>query len=413
MNDTVRPYYNYDYFSQSITIDTHGLSPFIGVCYRKTFKKNISSSIGINNIVDEFNEVQGISVLLPRQKIEYDITNKKNILSTARISTLYVCEHLAWNNRLLNEQQTIELLETTEYIQKSREISGEQTLYRYSSIPFFIVPFTIGYTYGISIDQINILEKDWNKNIIDGGDIILVKVSSVNMEMFYNFINECSIDFRCSIRNAISHIQHLVDKHIYQIYMLVLNKTIVLSTYIFGPSWTTCVIKDTPNEFTKRPARRMRSQRERIEKVREHIANTSTALVKYLPPADKPKYDISGKRIHTKSIEHAEMSDRILADIPNYTRTIPKLISSIQNYNCELNLFLYGFFKSIRDLTDSLNISTQSNNNIMVIDTIAHNYRIIDEINRHFPPLWIDKWYYVMYNANIHKELSCKDLFMV
>jgi len=158
----------------------------------------------------------------------------------------------------------------------------------------------------------------------------------------------------------------------------------------------------------------MRSQRDRIEKVREHIATTSTALVKYLPPVNKPIYDISGKRIHTKSIEHIDLNDRISADY--YTKSIPKLVSSIQKCDCDLNLFLYGFFMATRDLADSLNISTQSNNSnnsIMVIDTIAHNYRIIDELNRHFAPLWIDKWYYVMYNAHIHQEILCKDLFMV
>jgi hypothetical protein len=407
-------YFDFDRFYHTITSETHGLSPFIGVYYRRTLKNNISnSSLDADNI-HEFDEVQGVSVLLPRQKIENNLHNKNNS-DRSRICSIYVCEHLAWNRTLLTEQQSIELLETTEYMQKSREIAGEQTLYRYSSIPIFVVPFTTGYTYGLSIDRINILGQEYEKKKNIGGGILLVKVSSVNIDMFYNFINECSIDFRCSIQNIISHIQHLVDKNVYHIYMLVLNKTLVLSTYIFGPSWSKCIHSDTLSETTmRRPVRRTRSQRDRIEKVREHIAKTSTALVKYLPPADKPIYDIAGKRINTninnpnsKSIEHIDLNDTV-------TTAIPKLISSIQR--CDLDIFLYGFFKAMIDLAASLNLSTQSNNNnnnIIVIDTIAHNYRIIDELNRYFPPLWIDKWYYVMYNAHIKQEILCKDIFMV
>jgi len=425
------PYFEFDRFSQTITSDTHGLSPFVGVYYRRTFNKciNINKLYTTGDDIDEIEEVQGVSILLPRQKIEYDInkksqknailnkTNNKSNNKTnnddKRICSIYVCEHFSWNRTLLQEPQSIELLETTEYIQKSREISGEQTLYKYSSIPLFVVPFTTCYSYGISIDRIHMIGYEYERKNMKAG-LLLVKVSSVNIDMFYNFINECSIDFRCSIRNLISHIQHLINKNVYHIYLLVMNKTLVLSTYVFGPSWTKCIQKDTPNIITKRPVSKMRSQRDRIEKVREHIATTSTALVKYLPPVNKPIYDISGKRIHTKSIEHIDLNDRISADY--YTKSIPKLVSSIQKCDCDLNLFLYGFFMATRDLADSLNISTQSNNSnnsIMVIDTIAHNYRIIDELNRHFAPLWIDKWYYVMYNAHIHQEILCKDLFMV
>jgi hypothetical protein len=55
----------------------------------------------------------------------------------------------------------------------------------------------------------------------------------------------------------------------------------------------------------------------------------------------------------------------------------------------------------------------------VLIDTIAHNYIIIDEIVRSVTAdvtsvvLWSNKWYYVLYNAIIHREVLCKDLFMV
>lgn len=91
--------------------------------------------------------------------------------------------------------------------------------------------------------------------------------------------------------------------------MLVINKTLVISAYIFGPSWSRCIEKDTPGSAgagagagSRRGRRKMQTQRDRIEHVRERIAETSTALVKYLPPVEVPQYDISGKRIKSSNI---------------------------------------------------------------------------------------------------------------
>jgi len=328
---------------------------------------------------------------------------------------------------LLDNHESLELLETTEYIQKSREIAGELTLYRYNDIPPFIVPFSTCYTYGISLEQpvIEIRKQ-----------VLLVKVSSANFNLFYNFIIECSRDFRCSILHPISHIQHLVDTGIYHIYMLVINKTLVISAYIFGPSWSRCIEKDTPRSAgaeagSRRGRRKMQTQRDRIEHVRERIAETSTALVKYLPPVEVPQYDISGKRI--KSLEHSissgEKSDKnkhkngkrhrsMVTVAAAAAYEIPRLISSMKHkLNCDNDIFLYGFIEASRDLTASLYKNVKSNGitsaNILMIDTIADNYILLDELNKRVAPLWIDKWYYVMYNAYIRTELLCKYLFMV
>ena len=95
---------------------------------------------------------------------------------------------------------------------------------------------------------------------------------------------------------------------------------------------------------------------------------------------------------------------------------IPRLISSMKHkLNCDNDIFLYGFLEASRDLTASLHRNIQSNRkfaNILMIDTIAHNYILLDELNKRDPPLWIDKWYYVMYNAHIRQEILCKELFM-
>ena len=415
----IEPFVDFERFSQTITNDTHGLSPFVGVYYRPTY----AAGQGVDDAINEITEVQGVSVLLPRQKIEYDTSVKKKGYTT----TIYVCEHFLWNPLLLTDRESLELLETTEYIQKSREIAGELTLYRYYNIPPFVVPFSTGYTYGISLEHTGL---DIRKQLRVG--LLLVKVSSANFNIFYNFIIECSRDFRCSIIHPISHIQHLVDSGIYHIYMLVINKTLVISAYIFGPSWTKCIEKNTSGSakagagaVSRSGRRKLQTQCDRIEHIREKIAETSTALVKYLPPTEVHQYDISGKRI--KSLEHTISS----GDKSNKNRNkngkqgsmatasdeIPRLISSMKHkLNCDNDIFLYGFIEASRDLTASLYRNVKSNGkfaNILMIDTIAHNYILLDELNKRAPPLWIDKWYYVMYNAYIRQELLCKDLFMV
>jgi len=425
----IEPFVDFERFSQTITSDTHGLSPFVGVYHRPTY------ATGPGNTIDTITEVQGVSVLLPRQKIEYDVTTTiTKRASSGRTSTIYVCEHFQWNPLLLNDHESLELLETTEYIQKSREIAGEITLYRYNDIPPFIVPFSTCYTYGISLEHTGL---EIRKQVRVG--LLLVKVSTANFNLFYNFIIECSRDFRCSIIHPISHIQHLVDTGIYHIYMLVINKTLVISAYIFGPSWSRCIEKDTPGSVgagagagagSSRGRRKMQTQRDRINRIRERIAETSTALVKYLPPTEVPQYDISGKRI--KSLEHTISSGEkhsknrnkngrrhgLIATVAAAAADeIPQLISSIKHkLNCDNDIFLYGFLEASRDLTASLHRNVKSKEggvNIIMIDTIAHNYILLDALNKRAQPLWIDKWYYVMYNAHIRQELLCKDLFMV
>jgi hypothetical protein len=423
----IEHFVDFERFSQTITNDTHGLSPFVGVYHRPTY---VTAGPGMGNTIDAVTEVQGVSVLLPRQKIEYDVDKRAD---SGRTTTIYVCDHFQWNPLLLGNHESLELLETTEYIQKSREIAGELTLYRYNDIPPFIVPFSTCYTYGISLEQPVI---EIRKQVRVG--VLLVKVSSANFNLFYNFIIECSRDFRCSILHPISHIQHLVDTGIYHIYMLVINKTLVISAYIFGPSWSRCIEKDTPGSAgagagagSRRGRRKMQTQRDRIEHVRERIAETSTALVKYLPPTEVPQYDISGKRI--KSLEHSissgEKSNKnrnkngrrhgsMATVAAAATDEIPRLISSMKHkLNCDNDIFLYGFIEASRDLTASLQRNVKSNwitsANILMMDTIADNYILLDELNKRAAPLWIDKWYYVMYNAYIRTELLCKYLFMV
>jgi hypothetical protein len=403
---------DYERFALTVNSHTHGLSPFVGVYYRRTYNNNNKNGIDIS----EMDTVEGVSILLPRQKIEYDIVgknkNKNNRTTNPVITTIYVCDHYIWNDMLLTEDQSLELLETTEYFQKSLETAGEITLYRYSKIPWFIIPFTTVYTYGISLASLLYNENIHNKmnhyKYAHTGTI-LVKVTSLNFDIFYRFIDECSRDFRCSILNPISHIQHLVDTGLYNIYILVVNKTLVISAYIFGPSWVKSLETKNMNHKYQSKKRKIRTYSDRIHEIHTRISETSTALVKYLPPKKVNQYDLSGKRIRTieerESLEHTTTSQV----------DIPRLMSSIRlKRACDLATFVAGFLDASRDLTKSLNINiTSKKNTSLIVDTFAHNYMILDEINKLITPLWIDKWYYVMYNANIHTEVLCKDTLII
>ena len=62
--------------------------------------------------------------------------------------------------------------------------------------------------------------------------------------------------------------------------------------------------------------------------------------------------------------------------------------------------------------------NTQRNTTVISIDTLAHNYRIIDDIvaaaaAAHWKLLSREKWYYILYNAIIHQETLCKDIAVI
>jgi hypothetical protein len=315
----------------------------------------------------------------------------------------------------MSDRQGLELLETTEYIQKSREIAGEQTLYRYNQIPWFVIPFTTVYTYALSLEILTTPVGGRSvRGRAKGGHTAVIKVSSVNFALFYAFIDECSRDFRCSILNEITHLQHLIQSGIYQVYMLLLNNTRVISVYVYGPSWAQASPESLEDTSMKRrnTVHKKKTRGNRIERLHNYISQTSTAVVKYLPPVIPAKYDLSGKRIGISRKGAAAATGA--ADVYDPSTEIPRLLSSIRNkQHCETQVFVDGFIDSLKMRCRDTGTGTGT----VLIDTIAHNYLIIDEIVRAMagatPVIWSNKWYYVLYNAIIHRELQCKDLLMI
>jgi hypothetical protein len=190
--------------------DTFGLSAFIGV-----FMNNDS--------------IKGVSVLTPRIMISFGSSLATSSYTSV---TIYMSEYLAWNKYTMTERESLELLETTEYIQKSREIAGEQTLYRYSEIPWFVIPFSTVYSYVFTPSP---MPRPPRSSIIDKG-ITVVPVSSANFALFYAFVNENTREFRCSILNELTQLQSLVEHKLYRIYMLLMNEVRVIAVYIFTRS---------------------------------------------------------------------------------------------------------------------------------------------------------------------------------
>jgi hypothetical protein len=396
--------------------ETFGLSAFIGILS--------DAQLGADAVI------KGVSILTPRIML---IFGSSSSAVPPRSVSIYMCDYLAWRRYSTSERESLELLETTEYIQKSREIAGEQTLYRYREIPWFVIPFTTVYTYMFSMRPgrgsaagasaaaaAAAAAATANTSMPRlGPGMSVVPVSSVNFALFYSFVNECVRDFRCCIFNELTQLQSLVAHGVYRIYMLVLNQVRVVAVYLFAPSWT----KMIHPAITKTKTKRRKTNGNRISALHEHITNTSTAVVKYLPPAISPKYDAFGKRVTTQ-ISTGGGGGPGSAGEPGGD-SILLLLSSIQHKSlCDRPDFILGFHHSVAAAAAAASIATVNGNMLILIDTFAHNYRLIDDIiskpsslTAASPPSWKllsqDKWYYILYNAIIHEETLCKDILMV
>jgi hypothetical protein len=383
-----------DMFEYIFSQETHGLSVFIGI---------LTNDTNINHDDDVI--IKGVSVLTPRIMISFEKTKTADAPTTSM--SIYVCDHIAWAKYIVSERESLELLETTEYVQKSREITGEQTLYRYQEIPSFVIPFTTVYTYTFS----GIIQSQANTSPIGTG-ITLIKVSSVNFALFYSFVNECLRDFRYCIFNELTQLQSLVNGGIYHIYMLLLNQVRVLAVYVFESSWLNVIRPAPENEIrpkTKTETKSKKTRGNRISQLHDHITQTSTALIKYLPPVVRPTYDAFGRRIkHTMNNEHVltgsgnEMgsgSDILLLKSSIYHKTL-----------CDEYMFVQGFNATVTTLTSSISSSSDT---LVCIDTIAHNYKIIETLTSSCTVISQEKWYYILYNAIIRQETLCKDILII
>jgi hypothetical protein len=378
---------------------TFGLSPFIGLFYGATQPR----------AVDDGGEsptptpIKGVSIITPRIMM----TSSSSSSSSGRSVSIYMCDYLAWERYTVSDRQSLELLETTEYIQKSREIAGEQTLYRYREIPWFVIPFTTVYTY-----MFRMATTTTTTTTTLGNGLSVVRVSSVNMAVFYSFVNECSRDFRCCIFNELTQLQSLVTHGIYHIYMLLFNDVRVIAAYIFAPSWTAAA-KVSKRAFSENTAAATTTTKSnRISNLHNYISVTSTALVKYIPPVITPQYDAFGKRIPR---EKKEGAGETAGSGAGHRRNddVLLLMSSIQHSSlCDKRDFVAGFQYAAA--------YHHTKTNLIMIDTLAHNYRLIDylaESRISIPSAWKllsrDKWYYILYNAIIHDPTLCKDILMI
>ena len=378
--------------------DTYGLSAFIGILTGQV--DNTTPAIKGDNT-----PIKGVCILTPRIMLSFGPSSTSSL--PPQSVSIYVCDHLAWSKYITSERESLALLETTEYIQKSREIAGEQTLYRYREIPGFVIPFTTVYTYTFAARTAA------SAAAALGAGISIIPVSVANFAIFYAFVNEHLRDFRCCILHELSILQSLVQIGIYRIYMLLLNQVRVMAVYIFAPSWmkvgegtaAAAAAAAAAGAYTRHKIKPKRTIGNRITALHNHISQTSTAVVKYLPPVVRPKYDVLGKRV--KRVARAA-GDGGGVD-GGGGDDILRLISSIQQ--CDRDVFVRGFYAAAAALA----VDTPRNTTVISIDTLAHNYRIIDDIvaAAHWNLLSREKWYYILYNAIIHQETLCKDIAVI
>jgi hypothetical protein len=358
---------------------TFGLSAFVGILSPR--------------------DILGVSILTPRIMISFHSSQLKE---PYRSVSIYMCDYLAWQKYTVSERESLELIETTEYIQKCREIAGEQTLYRYNEIPWFVVPFTTVYSY--------LFTGVGGGGGAGGNGLTVVPVSSANFALFYAFITERMRDFHCCILNEITQLQSLVEHKLYRIYLLLWNDTRVIAMYLFTRSIVGQqhnVVKSERRVSTTARLSKKKTKGNRIHELHDYISKSSTALVKYLPPVRPPKYDAFGKRI-----QEATGTDTTIGTgtgtgkTRREEQTVLRLISSIQDKAvCDTTQFLYGFQTSYMK-------ETTTPDEMVMIDTLAHNYRLVDAMTT-TRLVSQEKWYYILYNAIIHKETLCKDILMI
>jgi len=185
----------------------------------------------------------------------------------------------------------------------------------------------------------------------------------------------------------------------------------VIAVYIFAPSWMKVsegTAAAAAGGYTRHKIKPKRTIGNRISALHNHISQTSTAVVKYLPPVVRPKYDAFGKRV--KRVARAAAGDGDGGGgVVGTGDDILRLISSIQQ--CDRDVFVRGFYAA----SAALAADTPRNTTVICIDTLAHNYRIIDGIvaAAHWNLLSREKWYYILYNAIIHQETLCKDIALI
>ena len=400
--------------------ETHGLSVFIGILTEPGDNTPIKIK-GDNTPIKGDNtpiKIKGVCILTPRIMLSFSSSSS----GAASSVSIYVCDHLAWAKYITPEYESLALLETTEYIQKSREIAGEQTLYRYSEIPWFVIPFTTVYNYtfaaraasttaglGVGVSVIPARAASTTAGL--GVGVSVIPVSTTNFAIFYAFVNECARDFRCCIFNELTQLQSLIQGGIYHIYMLVLNGVRVMAVYIFAPSWMK--VREGAAAVTGNTRHKTKPKKtigNRITALHERISQTSTAVVKYLPPVVVPKYDAFGKRVKRAAGSAGSAGSDARNNNGNGGDDILRLISSIQHKSlCDREAFVRGFYTAV---------AFHANTTVVSIDTLAHNYRIIDAIvaatgTARWNLLSRDKWYYILYNAIIHQEIQCKDILII
>ena len=132
----------------------------------------------------------------------------------------------------------------------------------------------------------------------------------------------------------------------------------------------------------------------------------------------RPRYDAFGKRIKYTAANGDGSSDRG-GDHDREAPDILLLKSSIRHKTlCAHGVFVRGFVAAVT--AEAAAAAATSTQTVVYIDTIAHNYHIIDALvssssssSSSFTCISQDKWYYILYNAIIHEETVCKDILMV
>lgn len=284
--------------------------------------------------------------------------------------SLYTPVAFAWQPR---GEERLALIDTTEFVQKTREPSVNKSLYKYSDIPSFIVPFTQFYTYTFDMRT----WKKWRYHL--PAKYKIVRVNRINLETYFGFLRECmSHTFTCMILPEFSSILHLINNETFDAYMLLENNRIVNAIYIMA----------SPGMKRLHTETRMKME-EYQNKMRE-------------PEGVDAQFSHQQriKRLKKAQTTVPSSKSNVLPD-----SHVLYLKNSVRSTTCDVSTFVCGFINVMRD------VYKRRPHHTIRIDTISHNFHIIDDILQKYKATSIEKWHYLFYNYAI-KTIGSRDLFL-
>jgi len=298
------------------------------------------------------------------------------------------------------------LITTTEYTQKYKT-GVFSSLYRFNYVPWFVPYFTKYHTYTFfQKNDVLTIKPNTNTNANANENTTIIKITKTNEEVLFQYLRETAgVMFLYTILPEFSHISHLIQTGVYVVYALLLNKTAVAGIYVFAESNKVCVHND--GEILK-AAHYAQRKKERISSLFSHKQRIERLKEEHISADEANEEPVKNKlrRLHAPS----QNKDIEMMYDKTYSNIVYARSSIMSKHLISETAFVNGFLSAVQNQAQTQS-QTQSQTTIM-IDTIGHNYKIINSVLLG-TPVTVDTWYYVFHNCVSSDAISSKHLFCI